>query len=502
MKNKGFVQLVGAGPGDELLITRKGFQALKDCQVLIYDSLSSDAFLQYVPSDCEKLYVGKRCGHHSMKQEEINALLVEKGLEGKRVVRLKGGDPFVFGRGGEEVIALQENQIPFEVIPGVTSAIAAPAYAGIPVTHRGVSRSFHVITGHTASLDNPLGDNFETYAKLEGTLIFLMGLNHLALIAEGLVSNGKSKDTPVALIENGTLPSQRNIVGTLANIVELATEKNVVSPAIIVVGGAAALTFKDQSDSRPLFNRKIAVTGTPSMVKKLSRRLEQEGASVYPCDYLEVVSEGALLDDCLENIEKYRWIMFTSSNSIRIFFDRMKQLRIDRRILSQLKFAVVGTGTGKELEQYGIYPDFMPACYTTKALAEEFSKTAAKDERILIPRAKKGSKELTEILDREHIPYDDIALYDVVPDTDKLDALSKAISACEYVTFESSSGVDGFFELKDAKEMIKNVTPVCIGNVTADTLKKRGVDKMLIGDDNTIEGIISSLINRKEERYV
>lgn len=502
MKKNGFVSLVGAGPGDEMLITRKGFQAIKECQVVIYDSLSSDGFLKYVPEACEKLYVGKRCGHHSMKQNEINQLLVQKALEGKKVVRLKGGDPFVFGRGGEEVLALQEHQIPFEVIPGVTSAIAAPAYAGIPVTHRGISRSFHVITGHTASVENPLGEHFETYAKLEGTLVFLMGLNHLEQITQGLITNGKPKNTPVALIENGTLPNQRNIVGTLSDIAALAKKHKVVSPAIILVGEVAALSLKNDSCRLPLSGLKVGVTGTQAMVSKLTKHLEREGASVYPCDYLNVVSYSSLLDRALERLENYHWIMFTSSNSIRIFFERMKEQKVDMRKLAKVKFAVVGPGTANMLERYGFYADFMPSVYTTRALGEEFTDITEKETFILLPRAKKGSKELTDILNREKISYDEILIYDVLPDKEKMKNFQEILRDCDYITFESSSGVDGFFAVEHAKTIFESVTPVCIGNVTADTLKKWGVDKMLVGDDNTIEGIISCLRNRKEECYV
>lgn len=493
MKKQGFVTLVGAGPGDELLITRKGFQALQEAEVLVYDSLSSDAFLKYVPERCENIYVGKRCGHHSMKQEEINRVLIEKGLEGKQVVRLKGGDPFVFGRGGEEVLALMEHHIPYEVIPGVTSAIAAPAYAGIPVTHRGMSRSFHVITGHTASLEHPLTDNLEALAKLEGTLIFLMGLNHLSEIVTGLMENGKSEHTPVAIIENGTLPNQRKITGALSTIVEEVKKQKVTSPAIIVVGQVASLSMESTKQPLPLDGINALVTGTEKMSEKLTRRLLAEGASVYPCPYLELKTKPELLDTPFDCLNSYDWVMFTSSNAIRIFFAHLNARRIDIRAISHLKFAVIGTGTGKELERYGLFADFIPSEFTTKIMAEEFVKSAGNVKRVLLPRAAKGSKILTDILTREQVPFDEIPVYDVLPNEEKLEQLSKQIETCDFVTFESSSGVEGFFKLRNAHELLQNTIPVCIGEVTARTLRQKGVDRMLTGDDNTIEGIIDCL---------
>ncbi len=500
MKEQGYVKLVGAGPGDELLITRKGFMALGDCEVLIYDSLASDAFLQDVPEDCEKIYVGKRCGHHSMKQEEINALLVKKALEGKRVVRLKGGDPFVFGRGGEEILALQEHNISYEVIPGVTSAVAAPACAGIPVTHRGISRSFHVITGHTASADNSLTDHLEVLAKLEGTLIFLMGLNHLSAIVEGLKINGKSAHTPVALIENGTLPNQRRITGTLATIVKLAKDYRVVSPAIIVIGEVASLTMEARTPKNLLSGLRIAVTGTPKMTKKLSKYLEVEGAYVRAYPYLEIASNAELLNGSLERIDQYQWIMFTSSNGIRIFFAHLQAKRIDIRKLAHMKFAVIGSGTEEELARYGIFADFVPSVYTSDVLAKEFANIVSKSERVLIPRAKQGSKELTKILQAEKVMFDEIPLYNVEVNKYHLLELQHNLSEYDYITFESSSGVKGFFEIEHAKELLQIVTPVCIGKVTASTLKQRGVDKMLIGDDNTLKGILTCLKREQENR--
>lgn len=499
MKKQGIVTLVGAGPGDELLITRKGFHALEDAEVLVYDSLSSDAFLKYVPETCETIYVGKRCGHHSMKQEEINALLVEKGLEGKKVVRLKGGDPFVFGRGGEEILALKEHGILYEVIPGVTSAVAAPAYAGIPVTHRGMSRSFHVITGHTASSDHPLTDNLETLAKLEGTLVFLMGLNHLSEIVEGLMEKGKPSDTPVALIENGTLPNQRKVTGTLSTIVEQARVHQVVSPALIVIGQVAFLSMESTKEPLSLEGMTVGVTGTQSMVEKLTARLEAEGASIYPCPFLKLVTHPELLDEPFSNLQRYDWVIFTSSNAIRIFFAHLKKRKIDIRSISHLKYAVIGTGTGNELVKHGIYADFVPSEFTTKVLAEEFVKSAGKNQRVLIPRAVKGSKFLTDFLKRKKVEFDEIPVYDIEADKTRLNQFCNQIKKCDIITFESSSGVEGFFQLQNAKELLKQVTPVCIGEVTADTLKKKGVDKMLTGEDNTIEGIVSCLKSKKKQ---
>lgn len=496
MKN-GVVYLVGAGPGDPELLTLKGERRLKTCEVLIYDRLASDNLLDLVPVACEKIYVGKEVGNHSWKQEEINELLVKKALEGKRVVRLKGGDPFVFGRGGEEVLTLKEADIPYEVIPGITSAIAAAAYAGIPVTHRGVSQSFHVITGHTKDSDNELTDNFETLAKLEGTLVFLMGMNHLHLIVEELCKYGKDENTPVAVISNGTTSIQKTVKGTLCTIVDIVKEKGIKAPAIILIGDVAKLDMRSTLKGR-LSNVKIGVTGTGKITEKLEDLLKDQGALVQKLDYLKVVEykENKELIDAIHNLNQYTWVVFTSTNGVDIFFRRLKENAIDLRKLANLKFAVVGNGTKEALLKYGFLADYTPEIYSTKALAEGMVTFLDKTDNLLIPRALKGSKELTEILDKHSISYVDIKVYDIETDNDKVKQLPEELSELDYLTFASGSGVDGIFESlgQDIIEKLRNIKIVCIGDITAQRLSGYGIENYITANEFSVPGMVESIL--------
>ena len=310
--NNGKVYLVGAGCGDYDLITLRGQNCLKKCDVVVYDSLTDKLLLEYA-DNAEKICVGKRAGKHSEKQENINEILIAKANEGKTVVRLKGGDPFVFGRGGEEVQALQSHNIPYEVIPGISSAIAVPEIAGIPVTHRNLSRSVHIITGHTAQ--DTLPKNIREYAKLDGTLVFLMGLRKLPEIVKGLTENGKSENTPVAIVSNGAYAKESTVRGTLKNICSLAEQSKVEPPAIIVVGEAVGLDFSATIE-KPLKNKTVAVTGTHKLSAKLGRELMSLGARINRIDYLSVKEyrQNEQLDKALSNVNNYNYIVLTSMN--------------------------------------------------------------------------------------------------------------------------------------------------------------------------------------------
>jgi uroporphyrinogen III methyltransferase/synthase len=391
MKNSGKVYLVGAGCGDYDLITLRGKTLLSQCDVVVYDSLIDIRLLNFVPENSEKICVGKRAGQHSETQKNINNILVQKALEGGTVVRLKGGDPFVFGRGGEEILALQEHNIEYAVVPGISSSIAVPELAGIPVTHRRLSRSFHVITGHTA--EDMLPENMSTYAKLEGTLVFLMGLKNLRQIATGLIENGKSPTVPTAVISSGASSNQQIVRATLENIADEVQSQDLKSPAIIVVGEVAKFDFM-QTISLPLHKVSVAVTGTKRFASKLSAQLEKLGAEVKMLDYMSVIeyTDNSTFDKALLNLNDYSWIVLTSINGAEIFIKRLKKLKIDFRNLSKIKFAVIGSGTARVLENYGIFADLIPDDYTSKALGNSLSKLVCKDERVLLLRAEQGSK--------------------------------------------------------------------------------------------------------------
>ena len=483
---KGIVYLVGAGSGDPLLITLKGLKLIKQCDVIIYDRLANNKLLSYGKKECKKLYVGKAAGSHSMKQDEINSLIVSEAKKGNTVVRLKGGDPFVFGRGGEEIIALQNENIPYEVVSGVTSAIAVPAAAGIPVTHRQVSRSVTIITGNTAD-ENTVGEDFSTLAKLKGTLVFLMGLGNLEKICKGLISHGKSEGTPCAVISDGTTKNQLTIRATLNTLAEKTKNSAIKSPAIIVVGDVCALDFS-KTISNPLDNINIGVTGTQSFTCKLSEKLEFLGANVYPMAFSTVTEiESNEFDNAIMNIKNFTWIAFTSTNAVKIFFNRLKVLGVDIRSLFHIKFAVIGTGTKSALSSFGINADLMPTEYTAAALGESLLSTISLEDRILIPRAAQGSEQLTFKLNSNQ--YTEIKIYDIT-----VDSQCNLPMDLDYITFASASGVANFFDVLKLKLDSKTI-PIAIGSVTANALKTHGVTNYIVANTYTAEGIAEKILN-------
>lgn len=479
---KGYVYLCGAGCGEADLITLRGMNALKNCDAVIYDSLIDEKLTGFAPENAEKICVGKRAGRHSEKQENINALIVEKALEGKCVVRLKGGDPLVFGRGGEEADALEKNGIAYEFIPGITSAVAVPELAGIPVTHRNVSRSFHVITGHTA--DDTFPDNMAEYAKLKGTLVFLMGLKNLPRIADGLMENGRSPNTPAAVISNGGRKNQSVIKSTLSDISEKA--KYAEAPAIIVVGETVSYDFITEK------NMTASLVGTRCFTEKLSKKLSPLGVKTeFPCELkIKEYSDAPAFDNALKNISDFTVTVFTSANAVKIFFGRMKKLQIDIRKIGEMKFAVIGSGTAGALAEYGIGADIIPEKYTSADLGKKLAKVCGRSDNILIPRAEKGSKELTIPLDAAGIKYREIKIYDVC---------ASEVMPCEitsdYLVFGSSSGVRNFFDcgyaVSDRTEII------CIGDITAKAFEKISGRKCSVPETQDSDGIAEIILKRE-----
>ena len=513
MRN-GMVVLVGAGPGDPGLITVKGLSCLKACDAVVYDSLSSEQLLAAARPDCRKVYVGKRAGRHSMKQEEINRLLVELGKEGLYVVRLKGGDPFVFGRGGEEALALAAEGIPYEIIPGVTSAVAVPECAGIPVTHRSLSRSFHVITGHTKGAEGGLPPEFGQVAALPGTLVFLMGLNSLPAIVEGLLKAGRPQSLPAAVIENGTLENARTVRGCLGDIQGKVLEAGLHTPAIIVAGEAAALDLSCKS-GLPLGGVRVGITGTASFRERLGTLLDSLGAKVECAGAMEVNShaDSPEMEAAYGRLSRYEVIVFTSANGVRLFFDGLLKSGRDFRALGQVKFAVVGPGTAGELLKYGFRADYMPRVYRTRELAELLAQVCQNEgggikptaregmlPRILIPRSRGGSPELTEILSRAGVAFDDIVLYDVTGGLPVQDAAGPQ-TGCDYITFASASGVEAYFEQMggEAMERLAGIRTVCIGDVTAGALESHGRRVDVLAKEFTVRGMAEAILNDRSE---
>lgn len=471
----GKVYLIGAGCGDHDLITLRGLRLLEKCSCIIYDALIDERLLGFAPESAELICVGKRSGHHSAKQEVINALIVEKALGGKTVARLKGGDPFVFGRGGEEILALKEHGIPYAVVPGISSSVAVGELAGIPVTHRRLSRSFHVITGHIADG----GENFAKYAQLGGTLVFLMGLSHIGRIAESLIAGGLSPETPAAVVSNGATSEQKAVRSTLANIVSDSADCE--APAVIIVGETAAFDFSP-TIKLPLTGTKIAVTGTKNFTHKLAAQLEPLGAQVYLHSHIRIVQKGEI-----PPLDGYGCIAFTSVNGANRFIEHIRRERIDMRSLAGLKFAAVGSGTASALAEVGIYADIIPEVFTVAELAKAIAANIGKGERLLILRAENGSRELNEILSENGVVLDDIKLYDTVPCTKEL---PRAID-CDYIVFGSSFGVKTFFENSSVGESAKIV---CIGTKAAEAAEKYTVNKILTAAPHTSEGAVKAIM--------
>ena len=496
LNNIGKVWLVGAGCGDYDLISLRGKNILEQCDVVVYDSLIDSRVLDFVPDNAEKICVGKRSGRHSETQDNINKILVEKALANKFVVRLKGGDPFVFGRGGEEILALKENGIEYGIVPGITSSVAVAELAGIPVTHREIARSFHVITGHTS--EHLLPENINVYAKLDGTLVFLMGLKNLPEIAHGLIKNGKNENTPVAVISNGACNGQKVLRSTLKNASLDAEKECMKTPAIIVVGEVVNFDFKPTVEV-PLENITVTSTGTKRFVNKLSERLSKLGANVDRLDYLNVVEyrNNQKFNNALNNLNDYKWVVLTSINGAEIFLNKLISLRIDIRKLCNLKFAVIGSGTAEVLSKRGIFADLIPDVYTSNALGNALSKSISHGEKVLVLRAAKGSAELSDILNKNNIDFDDIKTYDVLSGSDSRSSIE---INTDFLTFASSSGVNAFFE--NGYKIGKNTKIVCIGDITANALVKHGVNNFRISRTSNIDGITETILTEVQNAKI
>lgn len=529
----GKVYLVGAGPGDKDLITLRGKNIIEKADCVIFDSLISDEILDFAKKAVSKIYVGKRMGRHSSLQDEINETIIEAAQKYDTVVRLKGGDPFVFGRGGEEIRALIEHGISFEIIPGITSAVSVPELAGIPVTDRGVARSFHVFTGHTKDSANTLPFDFSVLAKLEGTFIFLMGLHNLGVIVHGLISGGMPDSTPCAVISEGACAFTRTVRGTLADIEGKTDKYKLVSPAIIVVGETAGYFFlsnayhksevpaaksnielsgnnssnEEVGDHAPeitMNNRLAGIVATERFSERLSSELEKYEITPVNLGRMEVVERPDInrLDHIFsEEAFQYAWVVFTSQNAVPLFFERAKKNSFDFRKFSNVKFAIIGTGTEKALKEYGFQADLEPSDYTTEELAELLIKNISKEEKVLIPRAVRGSKEFTESLLKADVSFDELHIYDVWGHLYEKNYYRFTDFQC--ITFASRSGAEEFLRLCDEEniEIPTDMKFVCIGSGAADFLKAQGFENVFIAEEHTAEGlgkVVANIISNLE----
>lgn len=499
----GKVYLVGAGPGDPELLTLKGRRLLAEAEVVIYDFLANAALLRHIPERAEKIYVGKKGGDHTLTQAGINQLIIAKAREGKNVVRLKGGDPFIFGRGGEEAEELVQAGILFEVVPGVTSAVAVPAYAGIPLTHRRFNSSVALITGHEDEQKGPSGLDWSKLATGIETLVFLMGFKNLPRIIARLIANGRAPETPAALIRWGTTPRQQTVTGTLDDIMGQAVAAGLGSPSIFVVGPVVSLRERLSWFERlPLFGRTVVVTRTREQASDLIQRLSLAGAECLelPTIRLAPPLRWDDLDQAIHQLESYHWIIFTSPNGVRAFFERLEALGKDVRSLKGLRLAAIGPATAAALREWRLRPDLLPEKFQAEYVLEALAGLELKDRRILIPRAETARELLPEGLGRLGAQVTVAAAYRTLPEEAEKPLLLERLRAgsVDCLTFTSSSTVLNFlalFERAEILSLLKPVTVAAIGPVTAQTARDNGLTVQVVPESYTIAGLVEALIN-------
>lgn len=491
------VTLVGAGPGDPGLITWLGIEALRAADVIVYDYLSADELLRYARSDAERIYAGKRAGHHTLTQDEINALLVERARADQAVVRLKGGDPYVFGRGGEECLALAKADVPFEVVPGVTSAVAAPAYAGIPLTQRGLSSSVAIVTGHEDPTKDESALDWEALARID-TLVILMGVGKLALNVAHLRRHGRSPETPVALVEWGTRGVQRTVTGTLADIVDRVRQAGLKPPAVTVVGDTVDLRqHLNWFESRPLYNLRVLVTRTRQQASAFARALRHLGAEPVECPLIAIVppEDWAPLDDAIQRLGAYDGVLFTSANGVASFFQRLDAAKLDARALAGARLATIGPATAEALAEHGLRADLVPEQYVAEAMAAALGDVAG--ERLLLPRADIARPALARLLTEAGATVDEVTAYRTVQPDGLAADLRDALPQVDVVTFTSSSTVRHFVRAlgeDEARAALSARTVACIGPITAGTAREFGVSPALVAEEHTIDGLIDTLV--------
>lgn len=475
------VVLVGAGPGDAGLLTRRGYDEIVKAEVVVYDRLVSTSIMELIPSDAEKINVGKAASNHLVPQHEINDILLKKALEGKYVVRLKGGDSFIFGRGGEELELLQQYDIPFKVIPGITSAFAAATYAGIPITHRDFCSSVHIITGHKRENDELVLD-YDALIKLNGTLVFMMSVSKMKEIAAGLLKNGMPPSMPCAVIENGTRANQRKVLTTIENIGDEIINHHIISPAVIIVGKVCTMTNSfDWFSNLPLKGKKILVTKPKSTSQKLISSLCDLGADVTAIASIKTEN----IDFAMPALDTYSTIVFTSASGIKSFFDKLYSLNKDARLLSSIKFAVIGNQSAEELLKFGIKADFIPSVYDGETFARELTATEFVKGKLLLLRGNIATKEINSILLENHIEFDEITVYNTIYEE------NKSINLRDYdmITFTSASCVKAAHFENTASE----IHAICIGKQTAKEAEKQGFNKITIAKEPTISSMVDAI---------
>jgi uroporphyrinogen III methyltransferase/synthase len=499
---KAKVYLVGAGPGDPGLITVQGRACIQKADVIIYDYLASPALLKYARKSAELIYVGKKGGDHTLSQDEINTLIVQKAQSGGIICRLKGGDPYIFGRGGEEAEVLFNAGISFEIVPGVTSAIAAAAYAGIPLTHRKLASTLAFVTGHEDPAKEETGINWHSLATGIGTLVFFMGVKNLPNITKSLIDHGRSPDTPIALIRWGTTPRQQTVNGTLGTIVEKVRTAGLKAPAIIVVGDVVNLRPSLKwFEGRPLLGKRIVVTRARQQASDLVRLLSDQGAECLEYPTIEIMppKDPEPLKQAVERLAAYDWIVFTSVNGVIYFFEQLFATGKDVRALGHIHTAAIGPATAGRLLQYGLTSDIVPQTYRAESVVEAFGKVKLKGKKILLPRAADSRPILPKELKKMGATVDEIPAYETVKAVGNTDDLVQNLknNHIDLITFTSSSTVKNFKALLPAEnftKLIQGVTIASIGPITSDTAKELGFDVHITAEDYTIPGLVEAIL--------
>jgi uroporphyrinogen III methyltransferase/synthase len=496
---RGKVYLVGSGPGDPGLFTLKGAQCLSRADAVVYDHLISSLILDHAPPLAEKIYAGKTGGTHHLEQDDINRLLVDLASSGKTVVRLKGGDPYILGRGGEEAAALKAAGIPFEVVPGVTSAVAVPAYAGIPVTQRGLSSSLTILTGHEDPTKRSSHIRWDILAKSGSTLVILMGMQNLPLITALLLKHGMKPGTPAAVIRDGTLPTQFTVAGTLKNIAKKACDAGMTAPAVIVIGRVVDMR-RDLRwfDLFPLFGKRVLVTRAGSQAGGLERLLIERGAQPVRFSSIEIrpIRGKQELDRGISGLHNYDYIVFTSVNGVEAFFRRLGEMELDSRALAGLRIGAIGPMTARALRERGIMADYIPGVHTGQGFIRGLKKTDARGKRFLLPRADIADDEITAGLKKLGARVDEIAVYRTARPRRNLARLKDLLlpGNLDVITFTSSSTVTNLLAGLDSAEIHHiNAKIACIGPKTAATAIKAGLKVDVLAREQSMAGMIEAM---------
>ncbi len=500
MKSKGTVYLVGAGPGDAGLLTLRGAELLKRADVVIYDALANPELLRLASASAEFISRGKNM---AMPQTEITSLIIARAREGKIVVRLKGGDPFVFGRGAEEAEALAAEKIPFEIVPGVSSITAVPNYAGIPLTHRDHCSSFTVFTGHSDSADAATALRYDQIAKIPGTKVVLMGTENLHDWTKSLVASGMSPQTPIAIIHRGTTGRQKTVAGTLATIAKLAAQEKIVPPALTIIGDVVKLRGKlNWFENLPLFGEKIVVTRRSEQSGIFAHRLAELGADVLevPTIKLALPTEKDAIIDCLLELNSYDWLVFTSANGVTAFFDLFFKRFQDLRDLGGARIAAVGPKTAAKLRELHLQVDLQPEEFTASKVAAAFKKFQnIESVKMCLLRAEVANKELPDALQEEGAIVDDIAIYKTVAETEDHTGASERLLAdgADWVTFTSSSTVEHFHARFNLPKLLKQFPQLKLASIGPETTKAiiaLGLKPALEAKEHTTDGLIAALL--------